>query len=298
MHDHNHSITESTSTKSIRLAFFLNLAFAIFEILGSFWTNSLSIFSTGLHDLGDSLSLGLSWYLNRVSGKGRTSTFSYGYKRFSLAAALINSIVILVGSLYVITEAIPRLLNPEHSNASGMILFALIGIGVNGIAVLKLKKESDSLQQKVLIWHLLDDVLGWAAVLAISLITIVQDIHILDPILSLLITLYVLWNVLKNLKKVVLIFLQSVPETIDLHRLEQQIRDLKGVVTLHDTHLWSLDGTYNVLTTHIVLDKNVPIPQGFELKSKIKTLAQQQGIQHATLEMESFEESCTTTDCL
>ena len=133
--DHAHN----TDTSNIKLAFFLNLAFAIFEIVGSFFTNSLAVLSTGLHDAGDSLSLGTSWFLQNYSKKKRDSRYSYGYRRFSLLAAIINSLVLITGSFFVILEAVKRFQNPTHSNAQGMIVFAIIGIGVNLVAALKVK---------------------------------------------------------------------------------------------------------------------------------------------------------------
>ena len=137
-HNHNHS--HGNSTGNIAVAFFLNLAFTIIEFIGGFYTNSLAIMSDALHDLGDSLSLGLSWYFQKKSTKKATKKYSYGYKRFSLLGAIINSIVLVIGSVFIIKEAIPRVINPESADAKGMMWLAVLGIIVNGAAVLKLKK--------------------------------------------------------------------------------------------------------------------------------------------------------------
>ncbi|HET8753741.1 MAG TPA: cation diffusion facilitator family transporter, partial [Salinimicrobium sp.] len=209
-HDHNHA-----SGKNLKLAFFLNVGFTIFEIIGGFYINSVAIISDAVHDLGDSLSLGTAWYLQKKSNQGSNAKFSFGYKRFSLLGALINSLVLIAGSVYVITEAIGRLLEPEHSDAQGMIFFAIFGIAVNGFAAYKLS-GGKTMNEKVVSWHLLEDVLGWVAVLIVGIVLSFKDIHYLDPALSLFITAYILWNVLKRLKETLFIFLQGVPEDINL----------------------------------------------------------------------------------
>ncbi|MFQ5434180.1 MAG: cation diffusion facilitator family transporter, partial [Anaerolineae bacterium] len=140
-------------------------------------------------DLGDSFSLGLAWLLERKAQKGSTSQFSYGYGRFSLLSALINTIVMVTGSLLVLSRVIPRLLNPEPTNAPGMFLFAVIGILVNGAAAWRLRGEA-GLNARVVSWHMIEDVLGWAAVLIVSVVLFFTDAYILDPLLSILITLY------------------------------------------------------------------------------------------------------------
>lgn len=287
-HSHNNS--------NIKLAFFLNLFFAIFEIAGSFFTSSLAILSTGLHDLGDSLSLGISWFLQNYSQKERNQKFSYGYKRFSLLAALINSIVIIAGSFFIISEAIRRFQNPVHSDAQGMILFALIGITVNLVAVLRVRK-GQSINEKVIVWHLMDDVLGWVAVLVVAFIIIFRDMHVLDPVLSVLVSLFVLWKVLKNFRKTVAIFLQAVPESIDIKSLEKEILQIPHIKAIHDTHLWSLDGEYNILTTHVLISKKATREDGFDIKCRVKELVQKEKIQHSTVEIKTEGEVCKLDNC-
>ena len=185
-HHHEHDHAEG----NIRVAFFLNVGFALIELIGGLYTNSLAILSDALHDLGDSLSLGLSWYFQKISKKGRTKNFSYGYKRFSLLAAIINSIVLVTGSIIIITHAIPKLLSPTETNSKGMLLLAILGIVINGAAVLRLQKGK-SLNEKVVSLHLLEDVLGWVAILIGSIFMMYFDAPFLDPLLSIGITLFV-----------------------------------------------------------------------------------------------------------
>jgi cobalt-zinc-cadmium efflux system protein len=287
-HRHTH---ETDSAANIRTAFFLNLGFTLLEIGGGLWTNSLAILSDAIHDFGDSLSLGLSWYLDRTSRRDRDGTFSYGYRRFSLLGALVNTIVLLVGSFLVLSRAIPRLLNPEHSNAPGMVAFAVAGIAINGAAVLRLR-GSQTLNARVIAWHLLEDVLGWAAVLIVALILLFADIHILDPILSILITLYVLYNVVKNLRETLTLFLQGVPGQIDIAQLEDEIATVEHVQTTHHTHVWSLDGKHHVLTTHVVLDEAATKEQVMCVKQDVKEVLGPYHFAHLTVEIEYGSADC------
>ena len=279
------------STVNIRIAFFLNISFALLEIAGGFWTNSMAILSDALHDLGDAFSLGLAWFFDSRSKKSSDHKYSFGYRRFSLLGALVNSLVLILGSLFILSRAIPRLLNPEASNAAGMALFAVVGIAVNGAAVLRLK-GGKSLNERVVAWHLLEDVLGWAAVLVVSIVLFFKDVRILDPLLSVVITLYVLYNVAKNFRKTISLFLQGVPEAVDITSLEADILSLDNVESVHHTHVWSLDGANHVLTTHVVVENDTPRAAIVSLKCAIRELVENLDIEHTTIEVEHLGESC------
>ncbi len=276
---------------NIRTAFLLNLGFTILEIIGGLLTNSVAILSDAIHDLGDSISLGTAWFLEGYAQKGRSASFSYGYRRFSLLGALVNSLILIVGSLFILAEAIPRLMNPEHSHAPGMIGFAIIGIIVNGWAVLRLKDDR-TLNARVVAWHLLEDVLGWVAILIVGITLLFRDIHILDPILSVLITLYVLFNVLKNLKKTLTLFLQGAPEEVSVSAIEQKLLSVAGVKSIHHTHIWSLDGERHVLSTHLVVDSQVSKSDFVRIKSQCKEMLRDLQLQHITVEVEYEDEDC------
>lgn len=282
---------DKQSTGNIRTAFFLNLFFTILEIIGGLWTNSIAILSDALHDLGDSFSLGLAWFLNKYSHRAADEKFSYGYRRFSLLAALINTIVLIVGSIFILSEAIPRIFDPQHSNAQGMVFLAIAGILINGIAVFRLKGGS-SINIRVVMWHLLEDVLGWIAVLIVGIVLLFQDIHILDPALSILFTLYVLFNVIRNLKKTLRLFLQGVPENISINQLEEEIKQITGVQSVHHTHIWSLDGEHNVLTTHIIVGQSVDKNEIMKIKKEFSDKTKYLSLEHTTIEIEYENEEC------
>ena len=285
-HHHSHQVT-----KDLKIAFFLNLGFAILEIFGGIWTNSLAIVSDAVHDLGDSISLGLAWYLEKYANKQSDLSFSYGYRRLSSLAALINIVILFIGSLYVISEAIPRLVNPEPTDAKGMIVFAIVGVAVNGLAMLRLSNQ-DSLNARVVAWHLLEDVLGWVAVLIVSVTLLFADVYILDPILSISIAVYILYNAIANLRQTLRLFLQAVPENIDIQQLETSILAMEKVDSLHHTHVWSLDGEHHVLTTHVVVENQTTRKEIQGIKSAIRHLGENLSLEHITVEIEYLHEYC------
>lgn len=288
---HDHITQPGGEVANLRLAFSLNLAFTIIEIVGGLYTNSVAILSDALHDFGDSLALGVAWLLSSHASRGRDRVYSYGYRRFSLLSAAISGTVLLAGSLFILAEAIPRLFTPEHSNAGGMILIALGGIAVNGAAVLRLRGGA-TLNVQTVAWHLLEDVLGWAAVLVVGITLLITDIHILDPILSIVITGYVLYNVIRNLRRTLSVFLQSVPEHVDMDAVVQAIEMVNLVESTHHVHIWSLDGAKHVLTAHVVVASDLTEEDIICVKNEIRDLAGQMNLEYTTIEVEYPSEDC------
>lgn len=276
---HKHGLTEN-STKNIKTAFFLNFAFTIVEIIGGFMTNSVAIFSDAIHDLGDSLSLGLAWYFQKISQKGRDDEYSYGYRRFSVLGALINTVVLFLGCIFILWETIPRLIHPEEVDPKGMIFLSILGIIVNGAAVFNLKK-GHSLNEKVVSLHLLEDVLGWVAVLIGSIIMLFWDLPIIDPILSIIITSYILFNIYKNIKSSMSVILQRIPDNVDLNKIQNYLLSNKNIASFTDLHIWSLDGEYNIMTINIRLTDEADSKIISDIHSELNEL----NIQHCTIEL-------------
>lgn len=293
---HNHNHHDHADVKNIKVAFFLNLSFTVFEIIGGFYTNSIAILSDAVHDLGDSLSLGLAWYFQKMAKKGSNASYSYGYKRFSLLGAIINSIVLVVGSIFILTAAIPRLFNPEETHVEGMFILAIVGVLVNGAAVFRLRK-GDSINEKVVSLHLLEDVLGWLAILVGSVIMYFFDAPIIDPIMSVGIAFFVLYNVFKNIRQTMRIILQGTPDEVDIANIANQLQHIKDIENVHDLHIWSIDGEYNVLTVHVVLTSEQTLDKLAELKATIRDVLSEKGIQHATIEFETADEKCCFEKC-
>ena len=291
-HDHhNHS-----DVNNIQIAFLLNLFFTLIEIVGGFMTNSIAIISDAIHDLGDCLSLGLAWYFQKVAKRGSDTSYSYGYKRFSLLGAIINSVVLVTGSILILTVAIPRIIHPVAANTQGMFLLAILGVVVNGAAVFRLKKGS-SINEKVVSLHLLEDVLGWLAILIGSVVMHFFDVPVLDPIMSVGIACFVLYNVFKNMRHSLRIILQGIPDEVDMTDISEHLLHFGGVESVHDLHVWSVDGTYNVLTVHVVLNNSLDMEKLAELKAAIRDSLKEEGIQHATIEFETSDERCVFEKC-
>lgn len=276
-------------TRNLKVAFFINLAFTIVEIVGGIMTNSLAILSDALHDFGDSLSLGLAWYFQKLSHKKRDETFTYGYQRFSLLGALITGIILVVGAVIIIWRAIERFGEPEKANAAGMIALAILGVLVNGYAVLRLRTGT-SLTEKVVSLHLLEDVLGWVAVLIGSIVMYFTGWYEIDAILSLLIAGYVLFNAFKSLKSAFRVILQATPENVDVEKLIHVIEQANNVVSYHDLHVWSLDGERNILTCHVVVSSKLTDLERSELRAELKSNLKALKVHHCTLELELPDE--------
>ena len=292
VHGHHHS----GDVEALGGAFLLNFIFTLIEIAGGLWTNSVAILADALHDAGDSLALLLAWYLQKASGKERDQRFSYGYGRLSLLAALINGVILLAGSIVVIVHVIPRLFEPQIVDATGMFWLALLGIAFNGFAFWR-NRSSQSLNAKMVNWHLLEDVLGWTVVLAGSIVMHFGDYPWLDPLMALGVTLFILWNVFKSLGRVTKIFLQSNPEGLDLSAIENELRTLNNVEDIHDVHAWSLDGKYHVLSLHVVISQITDQQSLVLLKNQIRDQLHKMGIEHSTIEFELPTEACVLENC-
>lgn len=279
----SHSGHDHGSEGNLKVAFFLNLGFTILEIVGGLWTNSIAILTDALHDSGDTASLGLAWYFERLSEKSRTPKHTYGYKRFRLLGGLITGLVLIAGLSFILWKAVGRLMNPEPVNAPGMIALAVVGVLVNGAAVWRVKKGS-SLTEKVVSWHLLEDTLGWIAVLIGAGVMAVWDLPIIDPLLSIGISLFVLWNVGRNLTKVMKVFLQTAPESFDVEEFERKVRGLPNVSGTDHLHVWSLDGESHVLTLHLRMAGNSGLEDMAEAKRGVTELVTKEDFTHITVE--------------
>ena len=278
--------------KNIFIAFLLNLSFSIFEIVGGLFTNSIAIVSDAVHDFGDSISIGVSYLLEKKSKKKPDNKYTYGYTRYSVLGAIITNTILILGSILVIYNAITRIINPEEINHNGMIIFAIIGTIVNIIAAYA-TKEGDSLNQKAVNLHMLEDVLGWLVVLVGAIIIKFTNITIIDPILSIIVALYILINATKSFKKIFNLFLEKTPEDIEIEELKHHILEIKGVLDIHHIHIWSIDGYSNYATMHVVTDtKKIE-----ELKHSIKEELSEHGISHTTIEIEDKDSQCNEKEC-
>jgi cobalt-zinc-cadmium efflux system protein len=279
----------------VRFAAFVNFAFTIVEIVGGLWTNSLAILSDALHDFGDSIALLVSWLFERGAKRAPDARYTFGYQRLSLFSALFSASVLVGGSIVIIVQAIPRFFNPESVNALGMIGIAVIGITFNGAGFFLLKR-GESLNEKVLSWHLLEDVLGWIGVLVGGIIIDFWKFYLIDPIITVALTVFILYNVAKNLREAISILLEGVPKHINLEEVKQDIQTVKGVIEMHDIHIWSLEGETDVFSAHVVVDDETLEEQPQQTRQIIKDKLKNHHIEHSTIELES-KNQCTGMVC-
>ncbi len=287
-HDHSH---HHGSEGNLKVAFFLNFGFTILEIVGGIWTNSIAILSDALHDAGDTASLGLAWYFERLSKKENSPTHTFGYKRYRLLGGLITALVLMVGLSFVLWHAVARLFSPEPVNAPGMMALAGVGIAVNGAAVLRVRKGS-SMTEKIVSWHLIEDTLGWVAVLIGAGVMTIWDLPVIDPILSIAISMFILWNVVRNLGKVVKVFLQTAPESFDAWEFSEKASSFPKVHGIHHLHVWSLDGESHVLSVHVVMEGDATREEILEVKRLIRAELDPDAFTHLTVEVEIHGEDC------
>lgn len=286
-HHHVHGVVQRMS-----VAFFLNLIFACIELVGGWMTNSLAVMSDAIHDFGDALAIGVAWYLEKKSHQQSNEKFSYGYRRLSVVAALITGVVLLSGSILVVVRAVPRLLAPEQPQVEGMFALALLGLAVNGFAAWRMSR-GQSLSERMILVHLLEDVMGWAMILIGSIVMWIHPIPILDPIMALAVALWVMWNAFRNLKETLQVILQAIPEHLQAEKIEKVLRHSSMVQSAHHTHVWSLDGQEHILTTHIIVHQNVSLEQSHQLKNDLKNqLRLEFGIKEATIEIEWVGQEC------
>lgn len=292
-HEHKHN----EAYKNIKIAFLLNLLFSIIEFIGGILTNSISIFSDSIHDFGDSISIFTSYLLEKKSKKEADENYTYGYLRYSLLGALITSTILLVGSILVIYNAIIRIINPEEINKDAMIIFAIFGIIINGYAAYR-TSNAEKHNEKAINLHMLEDVFGWITVLIGSIIIKAFNFIIIDPILSILIAIYILYHVYKYIKEVFDIFMEKKPEEIDIKRIEKDlINKYKIIKNIHHIHIWSLDGINNCITAHILLNQKVTQDEIIKLKQDIKNDLLNNKINHSTIEIEYYNENCESKKC-
>lgn len=279
------------SDKNILIAFVLNLAFSVFEFVGGFFTNSVAIMSDALHDMGDAASIGISYFLEKKSRRQPDDVYTYGYRRFSVIGSVITVLILLTGSVLVIINAVGRILDPQQIHYNGMILFAVIGVIVNFLAAF-FTRHGDSLNQKAVNLHMLEDVLGWAVVLVGAVVMRFTDFRLIDPILSIGVAIYIFIHAFSHLKEALDLFLVKIPAGVDMDEIKHHLTEIDGVLDVHHIHIWSMDGIQNCATMHIVTNGD-PLA----VKRAVKEELHEHGIAHATLELESEDEDCQDGRC-
>lgn len=278
--------------RNILIAFLLNLGFSVFELLGGIFTGSVAIISDALHDFGDAVSIGISFFLERKSLQKPDAAYSYGYARFSVLGAAITNLILLTGSAVVVYNAVERILNPVELHAEGMILMAVLGAVMN-LAAAWFTHGGASLNEKAVNLHMLEDVLGWVVVLVGGIVIRFTGFALIDPLMSIGVALFILTHAVRGLGEVLDVFLEKTPEGIDPAELEAHLRHIPHVTDVHHLHVWSMDGVSHYATLHVAAEDCDPV----ELKRAIREELEEHGIGHVTVELERAGEPCQEVHC-
>ncbi len=263
----------------------------MFEFFGGIVTGSVAILSDAVHDLGDAASIGISWFLEKKSRKQPDDKYTYGYVRYSVIGSVITTLILLFGSVMVIYNAVKKIVEPTQINYDGMIVFAVVGVCVNLVAAF-LTREGDSLNQRAVNLHMLEDVLGWAVVLVGAIVMRFTNFALIDPIMSIGVAVFIFVNAIRNLKEVIDLFLEKTPRGMDLNEIREHVTHIEGVLDVHHIHIWSIDGQNNYATMHVVTNLDP-----HEIKEAIREELQEHGIGHVTLELETEGEFCHEEQC-
>ena len=247
--------------------------------------------SDAVHDMGDAAGIGAAYFLEKKAKKQPDDIYTYGYERYSLLGGLITTVILISGSVVVILSALRRLLNPVEIDYSGMIIFAALGVVVNFIAAW-FTREGDSVNQRAVNLHMIEDVLGWVLVLIGGVIMKFTDFAMIDSLLSMGVAVFILINALKNLKEILDVFLEKIPDGIDIASLKEHILEIDGVLGVHHIHIRTVDGQRNYATMHIVTEE-----KGCEIKRKVREELAEHNISHTTLELEHPDEKCEEETC-
>lgn len=280
------------SEKNILIAFLLNISFSIFELIGGAITNSVAIMSDAVHDFGDALSIGTSYFLEKKSKSKPDEKYTYGYARFSVLGAFFTTTILTIGSVVVIVSAIQRILNPQEINYNGMIIFAIFGVIINSLAAY-FTHDSESINQRSVNLHMLEDVLGWIVVLIGSILMKFTDIRVLDSIMSICVSIYILIHSFKNFKEILYLFLEKIPDGMSIPEIKKHLESIDGVINVHHIHFWSLDGYTNYATLHIKTNSK----DTKSIKDAVREELQEHGISHVTIEIEGKDENCEELKC-
>lgn len=278
--------------KNILIAFLLNLFFSVFELVGGIFTNSIAIISDAIHDFGDSLSIGISYFLERKSKKKPDSKYTYGYNRYSILGAFITNTILIAGSILVVYNAITRIINPVEVNYNGMLGLAFMGMIINFLAAY-FTHGGKSLNQKAVNLHMIEDVLGWFIVFVGAIIMRFTEINIIDPILSIIVALFIMKCAVKSFKQILDLFLEKVPSSIKIEEIKKHLLEIDGIEDIHHIHIWSLDGINNYATMHVVIKNN----DLENIKKKVKEEMMDHGISHTTIEVETNDIQCLDVEC-
>ncbi len=268
---------------TVWLAFFLNLSYAIVEFIAGGIFGSSAVLADSVHDLGDAISIGISAFLETISNREEDSHYTLGYKRFSLLGALLTAVILMTGSVLVILENITKLFHPQTINDEGILWLGIIAVSINVLASLVVRKGKTK-NESILSLHFLEDTLGWVAVILMAIILRFTDWYILDPLLSLAISLFILSKAIPRFWSTLKIFLDAVPEGVDIQKIKSDLKQLDHVASVNQLNLWTMDGLEKNAIIHVCLEhvKHMEV-----CKESIRDLLKDCGFQNVTIEVDA-----------
>ena len=270
---------------AVWVAFFLNLTYAIVEFIAGGIFGSSAVLADSVHDLGDAIAIGISAFLETISNREEDNQYTLGYKRFSLLGALVTAIILMTGSVLVILENVTKILNPQPVNDEGILWLGIIAITINVLASLVVGKGKTK-NESILSLHFLEDTLGWLAVILMAIVLRFTNWYILDPLLSLVISFFILSKALPRFWSTLKIFLDAVPEGLDIEQVKNGLERLDNVASLNQINLWTMDGLEKNAIVHLCLED---WEQMTETKNQVRQLLEERGVQNITIEVDTSQ---------
>ena len=270
---------------AVWVAFFLNLTYAIVEFIAGGVFGSSAVLADSVHDLGDAIAIGISAFLETISNREEDNQYTLGYKRFSLLGALVTAIILMTGSVLVILENVTKILHPQPVNDEGILWLGIIAVSINVLASLVVGKGKTQ-NESILSLHFLEDTLGWLAVILMAIVLRFTDWYILDPLLSLVISFFILSKALPRFWSTLKIFLDAVPEGLDIKQVKSGLEQLDNVASLNQLNLWTMDGLEKNAIVHLCLED---WEQMTETKNQVRQLLEERGVQNITIEVDSSQ---------
>jgi len=272
-----------SSKRAVWLSFFLNLSYAIVEFIAGGVFGSSAVLADSVHDLGDAVAIGVSAVLETISNREEDSQYTLGYKRFSLLGALITAVILMTGSVFVILENTTKLFNPQPVNDEGILWLGIIAVTINVLASLVVRKGKTK-NESILSLHFLEDTLGWVAVILMAIILRFTDWYILDPLLSLVISFFILSKAIPRFWSTLKIFLDAVPEGVDIEQVRSDLEQLEYVASVNQLNLWTMDGLEKNAIVHVCLEQ---VKHMEVCKESIRDLLKERGFQNVTIEVDA-----------
>ena len=272
---------------TVWLAFFLNLSYAIVEFIAGGIFGSSAVLADSVHDLGDAIAIGISALLETISNREEDRHYTLGYKRFSLLGALVTAVILITGSILVILENIAKIFHPQSVNDEGIFWLGIIAITINVLASLVIRKGQTK-NESILSLHFLEDTLGWVTVILMAIVLRFTDWYILDPLLSLVISFFILSKALPRFWSTLKIFLDAVPEGVDIQKIKTDLAELDHVASINQLNLWTMDGLEKNAIVHVCLKEMEHMET---CKESIRIFLKNCGFQNITIEVDVDLES-------